>query len=62
MIIDCDECALRDTSACDDCVVSFLLGPTPVDLTDRQSEAVEALADAGLVPKLRLVPVERRAG
>ena len=26
LTIDCDCCALRNTDACDDCVVSFLLG------------------------------------
>jgi hypothetical protein len=29
-------------------------------LSDEQAEAVANLADAGLVPKLRLVPAERR--
>lgn len=60
MLIDCEQCAMRDTSACDDCVVTFLVGHHPVDLTDIQSEAVDNLAAGGLVPKLRLVPVERR--
>ena len=26
LTIDCDCCALRNTAACDDCVVTFLLG------------------------------------
>ena len=60
MLIDCQQCAMLDTSACDDCVVTCLLGAGPVDLTDDQVEAVENLADSGLVPKLRLVPAERR--
>jgi hypothetical protein len=51
---------MRDTSACDDCVVSCLLGGGPVDLSDSQVEAVVNLAEEGLVPKLRLVPAERR--
>lgn len=59
MLIDCEQCAMQDTSACDDCVVTFLIGQHPVDLTDTQSEAVDNLAAGGLVPKLRLVPVER---
>ncbi|HLV90384.1 MAG TPA: hypothetical protein VKZ47_04845 [Acidimicrobiia bacterium] len=59
MLIDCDHCALQGTSACDDCVVTFLIGSTPVDLTDNQTEAVDNLAAEGLVPRLRLVPVER---
>lgn len=60
MLIDCEQCAMRDTSACDDCVVSCLLGDGPVDLSDSQAEAVSNLAEQGLVPELRLVPAERR--
>ncbi len=60
MLIDCEQCAMRDTSACDDCVVSCLLGDGPVDLSDSQAEAVANLAEQGLVPELRLVPAERR--
>lgn len=51
---------MRDTSACDDCVVTCLLGGGPIDLSDSQAEAVANLADQGLVPVLRLVPAERR--
>jgi hypothetical protein len=59
MLIDCEQCAMRDTSACDDCVVSCLLEGGPVDLSESQVEAVANLAEEGLVPKLRLVPAER---
>jgi hypothetical protein len=61
MLIDCEQCAMEDTSACDDCVVTCLLGEQgPVDLSDSQAEAVTNLAEQGLVPRLRLVPAERR--
>jgi len=60
MLIDCEQCAMRGTSACDDCVVSCLLGETPVDLSEPQTEALTNLAEEGLVPRLRLVPAERR--
>lgn len=60
MLIDCEQCAMRDTSACDDCVVMVLLGDKPVDLSESQAVAVDNLAAAGLVPRLRLVPTERR--
>ena len=60
MLIDCEQCAMLDTSACDDCVVTCLLGDGPVDLSDGQTEAINNLADVGLVPRLRLVPAERR--
>lgn len=60
MLIDCDDCAMRETVACDDCVVTFLLGENPVDLSDGHREALTNLSDAGLVPRLRLIPAERR--
>lgn len=60
MLIDCGQCAMRDTSACDDCVVNCLLGEGPVDLSEHQAEALSNLAEEGLVPRLRLVPAERR--
>ena len=60
MLVDCETCAMRDTSACDDCVVTCLLGGGPIDLSDELVEAVANLAEAGLIPKLRLVPAERR--
>ena len=58
MLIDCDACKVRDV-ACNDCVVTVLLGKSDasVDLDDAEHEAVGALAEQGLVPRLRLVPV-----
>lgn len=55
-VVDCDRCAVRG-AACADCVVSVLLGP-PVELVWDADErrAVDALAEAGMVPRLRLVP------
>ena len=55
MIIDCDDCALRDL-ACGECVVTALLGP-PEAVDDLGWQALDALADGGLVPRLRLVPL-----
>lgn len=65
LTIDCDQCVMQHTQACDDCVVTFLCTP-------RQSEAGQAvvvdvaevralrlLADTGLAPPLRL---RRRTG
>jgi hypothetical protein len=54
MIIDCDGCAVRG-DACGDCVVAVLLGAPPEIGADEQ-RALGVLADAGLVPPLRLVP------
>jgi len=62
MIIDCDTCEVRG-AACGDCVVTFFtIGVRPADpvqLDDDQAAAVSALADAGLVPPLRLVTDKR---
>ena len=61
MVIDCDTCEVRGP-ACADCVVSVLLGPPPeleLDVTERN--ALNVLADSGLVPPLRLVRGERRS-
>ncbi len=56
MIIDCDRCVMQHTAACDDCVVSALIGLTaPVELGDDEGLALGALSDAGLVAPLRLV-------
>ena len=58
MLIDCDGCAVRPL-ACADCVVTVLLGGPPgvVDVDDDERRALDVLADSGLVPRLRLVPL-----
>ena len=56
--IDCDDCAVRG-HGCRDCVVSVLLGVPDTLLADER-RALEVLADAGLAPRLRLVPIHRR--
>jgi hypothetical protein len=56
LTIDCDRCALRDTNACDDCVVSFLLEREPDDavvIDADEARAMRMLERAGLVPTLR---------
>jgi hypothetical protein len=57
VVIDCDDCAVRGPG-CRDCVVSVLLG-VPETLLDDERLALEVLADAGLAPRLRLVPIHR---
>lgn len=57
VVIDCDDCAVRGPG-CQDCVVSVLLG-VPETLLDDERRALDVLADAGLAPRLRLVPVHR---
>jgi hypothetical protein len=57
MIIDCDRCEVRG-DACPDCVISVLLGAPPaVEWDDDEQRAVDALAEAGMVPRLQLVPM-----
>ena len=58
MLIDCDGCAVRDL-ACGDCVVTVLLGAPPggVEVDEGERRALDVLADSGLVPRLRLVPL-----
>ena len=61
MIIDCGSCAVAGL-ACDDCVVSVLLGAPSLEspqihaVADEHAAALSVLADSGLVPPLRLVP------
>jgi hypothetical protein len=61
MVIDCGRCVMRGTS-CHDCVIT-VLGPeraqsgppeTPQQLDASELRALSVLADAGLVPPLRL--------
>ena len=58
VVIDCDDCAVRGLG-CKDCVISVLLG-VPETLQDDERRALEVLADVGLAPRLRLVPIHRR--
>ncbi|MFN8027635.1 MAG: hypothetical protein U0W40_15130 [Acidimicrobiia bacterium] len=56
MTIDCGECVMRATQACDDCVVSFVMEREPgtalvIDVAEER--AVRMFARAGLVPELR---------
>ncbi len=68
MLIDCDECLMQATTACADCVVPLILELAPVAEVDAaEMTALSHLAEAGLVPPLRLVlgggsGADRRAG
>jgi|GEM_PF-2385850 hypothetical protein len=55
--VDCDHCIARGP-ACDDCVITVLMGQPAgkVDLDSDERAALSALAEQGLVPPLRLVP------
>lgn len=56
MKLDCSTCELKDI-ACGDCVVTLLLSfPAPDSQIDEAEEqALAVLAEAGLVPQLRLI-------
>mgnify|MGYP001826913207 CR=1 FL=1 len=59
LTIDCAVCVSRDTDACDDCIVSYLVdheADTPIVLDAQEQRAVDLLADAGLVPASRFRP------
>ena len=61
-VISCDECVMQHTSACDDCVVTFICNRDPdeaVVFDAVEARAVRMLGQAGLVPRLRQV---RRTG
>ena len=62
-VIDCDDCVMSGSSACRDCVVSFVVGREPGDalVVDADEErALRLLGGEGLVPTLRHLP--RRTG
>jgi hypothetical protein len=56
MIVDCDRCEVRGV-ACQDCVITVLLGALPggVELDGTEQLALDTLAEAGVVPPLQLV-------
>ena len=61
MLIDCDSCEVRE---CDGCVVTALLGMparTGINIDERERQALDVLADVGLVPPLRLSISTERA-
>ncbi len=56
LTIDCDSCIGRDTGACSDCVVSFLLEREPDDavvIDAEEARTLRLLERAGLLPSLR---------
>lgn len=58
MIIDCNTCQAKP-EACGDCVMSVLLEADPMgtEIDETAAQALGALAEGGLVPPLRLVPM-----
>jgi len=57
--VDCADCSHRETSVCDDCVVSFIVGREPDDavvVDAAEARAVRLLEQVGLVPGVRHSP------
>jgi hypothetical protein len=57
--VDCADCSHRETSVCDDCVVSFIVGREPDDavvVDAAEARAVRLLEQVGLVPRVRHSP------
>ena len=56
-VIDCDSCQ-AGPEACADCLVSFMADPRygqPVRFSEEEKDALDVMADVGLIPRLRLV-------
>jgi len=57
MKISCDDCTMQHSTACGDCVVTYLLREAtgPLELGNDEAEALGQMASVGLLPPLRLV-------
>jgi hypothetical protein len=56
LVIDCDQCVMQHSDACDDCVVTFICSREPGDavvVDVEEFRALRLLSDSGLVPELR---------
>ena len=58
LMISCDTCVVRDTEACDDCMMSVLCSdpvaePGAVVISLQELREIRLLTEAGLVPTLR---------
>jgi len=61
MTIDCGRCEMRGIG-CRDCALALIESQNVTGrLTDEQVRALRVLADAGLVPPLRLSPADLAA-
>lgn len=62
LTVDCGLCVMRNTDACDDCLVTYICDREPeeaVIITIDELRSMRSLADAGLVPGLKH---QRRTG
>ena len=59
LIISCDDCSMRATPACEECVVTFICDREPDDaivIDVAEARAIRMLGRSGLVPPLRHHP------
>jgi hypothetical protein len=59
MTIDCDDCVMQRTAACDECVVTAICGRQPDEalvIDAAEARAVRLLGRSGLLPPLRHRP------
>ena len=62
LVMSCDECALDRTTACADCVVSFVLDHEPGDaiiIDTAEEPGGRLLAGGGLIPRSSTHPPGR---
>jgi hypothetical protein len=61
MIIECSRCAVRETDACEDCIVTALCGPGGIlELAEEERAAIDAMSTMGLVAPIRMVTDDLR--
>lgn len=56
LVIDCSDCSLQATSACKDCLVTFICGrdaDEAVVIDVAEERALRLLSNSGLVPPVR---------
>ena len=56
LVIDCEQCVMQHTDACDDCVVTYICSREPGDavvVDVEEFQALRMLSESGLVPELR---------
>jgi hypothetical protein len=56
LTISCEECSMRSTPACQECVVTFICDREPDDaivIDVSEERAIRMLGRSGLVPPLR---------
>lgn len=53
--ISCRDCVRRGTNDCTDCLVSYVLGESPEELTmtSTDAEVVQLLSGQGMMPRLK---------